>query len=71
MFAGKECGVALAKMSFDLELLNNFQFDDLNFGEKETLNDWIVKFRDFKNYPIVGRVKEVSERSEMREELTA
>mmetsp|Transcript_20730 Transcript_20730/g.43216 ORF Transcript_20730/g.43216 Transcript_20730/m.43216 type:complete len:291 (-) Transcript_20730:28-900(-) len=58
MFAGKECGVALAKMSFDLELLNNFQFDDLNFGEKETLNDWIVKFRDFKNYPIVGRVKE-------------
>ena len=47
--------MALAKMSFDLELLNNFEFEELNFGEKEALNDWIVKFRDFKNYPVVGR----------------
>ena len=35
MFAGKECGLALAKMSFDPELLNCFEFDTLNFGEKE------------------------------------
>lgn len=48
MFSGNEVGVALAKMSFDPELFNTFNFSELNFGENEALNDWIVKFRDYK-----------------------
>ena len=36
MFAGRECGMALAKMSFDEKYLDNVSgCADLNFGEKE------------------------------------
>ena len=31
-------------------------YKELHFGEKEQLEEWIVKFRDYKNYPIVGRL---------------
>jgi hypothetical protein len=54
---GHECGIALAKMSFDTEYLDNFDdLDQLNFGEKLELDNWIEKFQYYRNYPILGRV---------------
>ncbi|OQR92554.1 heme/steroid binding domain-containing protein [Thraustotheca clavata] len=67
LFAGREAGRALAKMSFEAADLDNTDVTDLNFMEKEVLNDWIVKFRDLNAYPQVGRVLE--ERDMTREEL--
>ena len=61
MFSGNEIGVALAKMSFDEGIFNTFDFEGLNFGEKESLNEWIIKFRDYKSYPVVGYLKDLSE----------
>ena len=41
-FAGRECGVALAKMSFDKEHLDDLKgCSKLNFGEKTELEGWI------------------------------
>lgn len=56
-FAGHECGVALAKMSFDEEHLDDLAgCSSLNFGEKTELENWIEKFQYYRNYPIVGRL---------------
>ena len=57
-FAGHECGVALAKMSFDTEFLDDLDGckTKLNFGERTELDNWIEKFRDYRNYPILGRL---------------
>ncbi|GKY93669.1 hypothetical protein MPSEU_000334300 [Mayamaea pseudoterrestris] len=56
-FAGCECGVALAKMSFDEEHLNDFNgIAQLNFGEKAELEGWIDKFTNYRNYPVKGRL---------------
>lgn len=56
-FAGKECGVALAKMSFESEHLNDLDgCKDLDYGEKEELNGWIEKFKYYRNYPVKGRL---------------
>ncbi|KAL3910382.1 MAG: hypothetical protein SGILL_007713 [Bacillariaceae sp.] len=56
-FAGKECGVALAKMSFDEEHLGDLKgCSELNFGEKNELEGWIEKFTYYRNYPIKGRL---------------
>ncbi|OQS01306.1 heme/steroid binding domain-containing protein [Achlya hypogyna] len=56
LFAGREAARALAKMSFEAKDLDNTDVSDLNFMENEVLNDWIVKFRDFNSYPVVGRL---------------
>jgi len=57
MFAGHECGVALAKMSFDAEYVDDLAgCANLNFGEKNVLDEWIGQFTHFKPYPIVGRL---------------
>lgn len=57
MFAGHECGVALAKMSFDKEHVDDLAgCNKLNFGEKNALDEWIEKFTYFKPYPIMGRL---------------
>jgi membrane-associated progesterone receptor component len=57
MFAGRECGVALAKMSFDDEWLDNLdEVNKLNFGERNELEGWIDKFTHYRNYPIKGRL---------------
>lgn len=57
IFAGRECGVALAKMSFDEEHLDDVAgCANLNFGEKDSLDGWIEKFTHFKCYPIVGKL---------------
>jgi membrane-associated progesterone receptor component len=56
-FAGRECGAALAKMSFDEIYLDDPALcDHLNFGEKATLDDWIQKFTHYRSYPILGRL---------------
>lgn len=56
-FAGHECGVALAKMSFDTAHLDDLAgCAKLNFGEKTELDNWIEKFQYYRNYPIVGRL---------------
>lgn len=54
-FAGKECGVALAKMSFDDEHVNDFEGiqTKLNVCEKDELYNWQLKFE---KYPIKGKV---------------
>jgi membrane-associated progesterone receptor component len=56
-FAGRECGAALAKMSFEEIYLDDPEFcDTLNFGEKSTLDDWVQKFTHYRSYPIMGRL---------------
>lgn len=56
VFAGRECGVALAKMSFDEKYLDDLEgIDSLSFGEKTELEGWIDKFTNFRVYPIKGR----------------
>ena len=56
-FAGHECGVALAKMSFDKEHLDDIEgCNQLNFGEKNELEGWIEKFTYYRPYPIKGRL---------------
>ena len=57
MFAGHECGVSLAKMDFDKTYIDDLAgVANLNFGEKNTLDEWIEKFTHFKPYPILGRL---------------
>mmetsp|Transcript_11883 Transcript_11883/g.28152 ORF Transcript_11883/g.28152 Transcript_11883/m.28152 type:complete len:297 (+) Transcript_11883:117-1007(+) len=56
-FAGRECGVALAKMSFDDEHLDDLAgCQNLNFGEKQELENWVEKFKYFRGYPVKGRL---------------
>jgi len=57
VFAGHECGVSLAKMSFDSEHLNDFDgVQDLRHGEKIELENWVEKFTYYRSYPIMGSV---------------
>lgn len=57
MFAGHECGVALAKMSFDEKYIDDLAgCNSLNFGEKTELDGWIEKFQYYRCYPIKGRL---------------
>jgi len=57
VFAGHECGVALAKMSFDKEHVDDFaSIATLKHGEKMELENWIEKFTHYRCYPILGRV---------------
>ena len=56
-FAGRECGAALAKMSFDEKYLDDVKAcEDLNVGEKDKLNNWIQKFQYMQRYPVLGRL---------------
>jgi membrane-associated progesterone receptor component len=55
-FAGHECGIALAKMSFDAALLDKFDFVTLNFGERTELEGWVDKFTNYRCYPVKGKL---------------
>lgn len=55
IFAGKDCSVSLAKMSFDAVYLNCSNEVTLNPKEEETLSQWFEKFRE--KYNIVGKIK--------------
>jgi hypothetical protein len=46
----------MARLSFDEEDLNSLILDDLSPFDKSNLDDWVDKFRNYKAYPIVGRV---------------
>lgn len=57
MFAGRECGVALAKMSFDTQLLDDMDgCGKLNHGERMELENWIEKFTHYRCYPVLGKL---------------
>ena len=56
LFAGRDASRALAKLSFEDADLDDPHIDDLNAGERDTLNDWYDKFKNWKSYPIVGRL---------------
>jgi len=57
LFAGRECGVSLAKMSFDEEYLDDFEsLKDLRHGERIELENWVEKFTYYKSYPVLGKV---------------
>jgi membrane-associated progesterone receptor component len=57
LFAGHECGIALAKMSFDTKYLDDFDgVNELRHGEKAELDGWIEKFTYYRCYPVLGRV---------------
>ena len=55
-FAGRDATRAMAKLSFDEVDLANSNVDDLGPFELDVLNDWYSKFRDYKCYPIIGKV---------------
>ena len=55
-FAGRDATRAMAKLSFEESDLANSRVDDLGPFERDVLNDWYSKFKDYKCYPIVGRV---------------
>jgi len=56
-FAGRECGVALATMSFDESLLDNVEAcEELGVGDKAELENWKEKFEHYRCYPIMGRL---------------
>jgi len=54
-FAGKDCSVALAKMSFDPVYMNCSNDASLTPKEQEILNQWFEKFKD--KYTIIGKIK--------------
>lgn len=61
LFAGHECGVALAKMSFDATHLDDIagckmtsDGGKLNYAEKDEMDNWVMKFEHYKCYPVVG-----------------
>lgn len=54
-FAGKDCSVALAKMSFDPVYLNCANDFSLNQKEQVILDQWFDKFKD--KYSIIGKIK--------------
>jgi len=57
MFAGRECGAALATFSFDESLLDDITAcESLGVGEKEELDNWLTKFEHHRCYPIKGRL---------------
>jgi len=57
-FAGRECGVAFAKFSFDEEYLDDIDGceNKLSWFEKEELHNWIEKFSYYRAYPELGRL---------------
>ena len=46
----------MAKLSFDEIDLSNPNIDDLGPFERENLDNWYSKFKDYKCYPIIGRI---------------
>lgn len=56
-FAGHECGVALAKMSFETDHLDDLAgCQNLSYVEKEELEGWTQKFQYYRCYPVRGRL---------------
>lgn len=57
IFAGRECGAALATMSFDETLLDDLTAcENLGPGDKAELENWLEKFQHYRCYPVKGRL---------------
>ena len=57
VFAGRECGVALATMSFDETKLDDvLACETLGVGETAELANWLEKFEHYRCYPVKGRL---------------
>jgi membrane-associated progesterone receptor component len=57
IFAGRECGAALATMSFDESLLDDISAcETLGVGDKAELDNWLEKFEHYRCYPVKGRL---------------
>mmetsp|Transcript_11278 Transcript_11278/g.11309 ORF Transcript_11278/g.11309 Transcript_11278/m.11309 type:complete len:323 (+) Transcript_11278:64-1032(+) len=73
-FTGRDATRALARLSFEEEDLSNPNIEDLGPFERDTLEQWIEKFRHYRGYPVVGRVSEVpkewADRTFSRSDLT-
>ena len=54
IFAGIDASVALARMSFKPEDLQNGDWENLSYAEKDTLDDWEAKFET--KYRLVGKI---------------
>ena len=48
----------MAKLSFEESELSNPDYSSLGPFERDTLEDWVSKFKHYKAYPIVGRLSE-------------
>jgi membrane-associated progesterone receptor component len=71
-FAGRESTRAMAKLSFDEEDLASLVNDDFGPFERNTLEDWYMKFKHYRCYPVKGRVSvPPALRTFTREELAA
>lgn len=47
---------AMAKLSFEESELSNPDYSKLGPFERDTLEDWVAKFKHYKAYPVVGRL---------------
>jgi membrane-associated progesterone receptor component len=57
VFAGRECGAALATMSFDEKLLDDVAAcEKLGVGDRNELQNWLEKFEHYRCYPIKGKL---------------
>lgn len=56
LFAGRDSSRAMAKLSFEEVDLSNPDISRINPFEKDALDDWVHKFKYYKQYPIVGRL---------------
>lgn len=55
LFAGHECGVAFAKMSFETDHLDDmYGCEKLTNCEKQELIGWMEKFTYYRSYPVKG-----------------
>lgn len=74
-FSGRDASRALAKLSFEEEDLSNPRYDDLGPFEKDSLENWVQKFKYYRAYPVVGRLcdppVEYAERRFKRTDLVA
>ena len=48
----------MAKLSFEEDELSNPDYSSLGPFERDTLEDWVGKFKHYKAYPIVGRLSD-------------
>jgi len=60
-FSGRDASRAMAKFSLDEADLSNSDISDLGPFERSQLQDWVMKFKHYKCYPVVGKLSKASE----------
>lgn len=55
-FAGRDASRAMAKFSFDEDILANPDISDLGPFERSMLDDFIHKFKYYRCYPVIGKI---------------